>query len=58
MTGRPAYSYRASRRNQARRLKQIWRALERHQLGDGSIYVPPVVAQNAPPKIYRPGRAA
>lgn len=39
--GRPAHTYRGARRNRARRLRQIWQALQRVRLGDGSLYVPP-----------------
>ena len=40
-------SYRASRRNRARKLKQIWRTLEHTEMqGHGSpIYVPMILTQ-------------
>ncbi len=44
---RAARSYRGARRNRARRLKQIWRRLDRTEMaGHGSpIYVPIILTQ-------------
>lgn len=51
---RAARSYRAARRNRAiRRLKQVWRHLDRSDGRDGPVYVPIVLT---PEEAHNEGR--